>query len=99
MDTRGVNAIAEEIAKEKAESLGLTGKALESTLRELREYEQRHGPNPGDPQHGALVARAAERVTHFIVQREAFGFADPSYVFEFFAVPPAVVARLGARGP
>jgi len=97
METRAVDAVAEEIAKEKAEALGLSGKALESTLRDLRDYEARHGTSPDDARRTQLVARAAERVTSFIVQREAFGLRDPSYVFEFFSVPPAVVARLGIR--
>jgi hypothetical protein len=84
MKRNAVDATAEEIAKEKAEALGLAGKALEAALRELRDYD-------------AASARAAERTLSFIVQREAHGFRDPAYVLDFFAVPAEVVARLGIR--
>jgi hypothetical protein len=97
MDSRATDAVAKEIAEEKAESLSRAASALEHTLRELREYERAHGSDAADARRNALVARAAERVLSVIVQREAAGLRDPNYVFEFFAVPRAVVTRLGAR--
>jgi hypothetical protein len=61
MSRRAVDATAEEIAKEKAEALGLAGRALETALRELRDYDARREPTSDDPRRAALLARAAER--------------------------------------
>ena len=97
MTRHAIDKTAEEIAKEKAESLGLAGKALEAALRELRDYDLRREPARDDPRRAALLMRAAERTLSFIVQREAHGFRDPAYVLDFFAVPAEVVARIGIR--
>lgn len=96
MTRNAIEATAEEIAREKAEALGLAGKALEAALRALRDYDARGEPI-GDDRRAALLARAAERTLSFIVQREAHGFRDPAYVLDFFAVPAEVVARIGIR--
>ena len=99
MKAPAVDAVATEIAKEKSEALGLAGKKLEDALRALRELDARGGAatERGAAERSALVARAAERVTSFLVQREAYGFADPSFVFAHYGVPDEVVARLGIR--
>jgi hypothetical protein len=97
MSRRAVEATAEEIAKEKAEALGIAGKALEAALRELRDYDALRKPAADDPRRAALLARAAERTQSFIVQREAHGFRDPAFVLDFFGVPREVVARIGIR--
>src|SRR5262245_7212436 len=103
MNRRAVDAVDKEIAKEKAEALGLTGRRLEQALQSLRELDARLGaapraPTPEDARRRAeLVAHAVERVTSMLVQREAQGLRDPGYVFKFYAVPAEVVARLGIR--
>ena len=97
MTRNAIDATAEEIAREKAEALGLAGKALEAALRALRDYDVRVAPIRDDPRRAALLAHAAERTLSFIVQREAHGFRDPAYVLDFFAVPAEVVARIGIR--
>ena len=97
MTRNAVEATAEKIAREKAEALGLAGKALEAALRALREYDAGREPLSDDPRRAALLSRAAERTLSFIVQREAHGFRDPAYVLDFFAVPAEVVARIGIR--
>jgi hypothetical protein len=97
MTRHAVDRTAEEIAQEKAEALGLAGKALEAALRELRAYDSRYGSSSDDPRRAALVARAAERTLSFLVQREAHGFRDAAFVLDFFAVPREVAARIGIR--
>jgi hypothetical protein len=97
MRRRAVEATAEEVAKEKAEALGLAGKSLEAALRALHEHDEARPSRADSPKRAALVARAAERVLGFIVQREAHGFRDPKYVLDYYAVPAEVVARIGIR--
>ncbi len=99
MSTKGTEAIDQEIAQEKAESLGLAGRRFETALRDLRDYDA-SAPKDGDAHAAtreALVARAADRLLAVIVQRESHGLRDPSYVFKFYSVPKEIVARLGAR--
>src|SRR6185503_4960107 len=95
MNRRAVDAVTQEVAQEKAEALGLAGKKLEDAVRALRELDA--ASDPGGARRRELVARAAERVTSFLVQREAYGLADPSFVFDHYDVPAEVVARLGIR--
>jgi hypothetical protein len=96
MDSRGVDSTAKEVAQEKAQALALTARSLESALHALREHDARGGAF-GDAKRAKLLAHAAERVLHYIVQREAQGLRDPRYVFDFYSVPTEVIARLGAR--
>jgi hypothetical protein len=97
MNGRSITATAKEIAQEKAQALALTARSLESALHALREHDSRRGAVFGDDKRTKLVASAAERVLHYIVQREAQGLRDPRYVFDFYAVPTEVIARLGTR--
>lgn len=97
MDSRGVDSTAREVAQEKAQALAVTARSLESALHALREHDARRDAGYGDARRAKLVAHAAERVLHYIVQREAQGLRDPRYVFDFYSVPTEVIARLGAR--
>jgi hypothetical protein len=94
MDSRGVDSTAKEVAQEKAQALAATARSLESALQVLREHDARGG---GAAKRAKLVAHAADRVLHYIVQREAQGLRDPRYVFDFYSIPTEVIARLGAR--
>lgn len=96
MSTKGTEAIDQEIAQEKAESLGLAGQRLETALRELRDYDGSTTSQPGAIRN-RLVARAADRLLAVIIQRESHGLRDPDYVVKFYSVPREIVARLGAR--
>jgi hypothetical protein len=96
MDSRG-DSTAKEVAQEMAQALVHGARSLESELHALREHDERGVPNFGDAKRAKLVAHAAERVLHYIVQREAQGLRDPRYVFDFYSVPTEVIARLGAR--
>jgi hypothetical protein len=97
MDSRGVDSTGKEVAQEMAQALAHTARSLESALHALREHDARRAPKLGDAKRAALVARAAERVLYYLVQREAQGLRDPRYVFDFYSVPTEVIARLGAR--
>jgi hypothetical protein len=97
MNRNTVHSIEREIAQEKAESLGLSGKTLEDALRALREFDERGEADPDGRRRAALVARAADRVTNYLVQREAHGLRDSDYVFRFFRVPCEIIARLGVH--
>ncbi len=93
MNRRAVDAVSDEIAQEKAQSFGRAAKLLEDALAALRAFD---ADARDDPRARAmLVAHAAERVLHFIVQREACGLRDPDYVFRSFAVPAEVISRIG----
>ena len=99
MDNRFVDALLAEISKEKADSLGRAGNMLEAALHELSSFDAHRDLADPDQQEQRrrLVWRIARLVTNFIVQREACGLADPDYVFEFYRVPPEVIAQLGKR--
>lgn len=94
---RRLDAVNKEIAEAKAESLGLAGKSLEAALRALKEFDERGAADPDGTKRRALVLRAVERVTNFIVQREANGLRDAEYVYRFYGVPREIVRALGAR--
>ncbi len=97
MNSRATDAIEKEIAQEKAQALALTARSLESALHALREHDARRGAASRDDQRTRLVAHAAERVLHYLVQREAQGLRDARYVFDYYAIPTEVIARLGMR--
>ena len=97
MSSRGVEATEKEIAQEKAQALALTARSLENALRALREHDARRGAAFGDEKRTRLVAHAAERVLHYLVQREAQGLRDARYVFDYYGIPTEVIARLGVR--
>jgi hypothetical protein len=86
-----VDPFAYEISKEKAGALGRTGEKLEKTLAALRSCDG------GDARREDLIWDATHLVTSIIVQREACGLRNPSFVYDFYAVPREVVARIGVR--
>jgi hypothetical protein len=105
MSTRGTEAFDQEIAQEKAASLGLAGRRLEAALAALRDHDARagtaaHAGARSDPTAAIrddLVAQAAYRAQNVIVQRESLGLRDHHSVFRLYAVPREVIARIGAR--
>ncbi len=83
------DGFAHELVGERAAALGRAGKAVEMALAGLRD---------GDPaDREALLKAAAGAVWTFFVQREACGFRDQKGVIAHYAIPKAVLARLGAR--
>lgn len=80
---------AHELVGERAAALGRAGRAVEVALAALR------AADPADRE--ALLKSAAGAVWTFFVQREACGFRDQKGVIAHYAIPKAVLARLGAR--
>jgi hypothetical protein len=97
MKNRFVDTVANEVGREKAESLARAGNGLQAALLELEEFDRRHGVAKSGEHRKRLIARCAARLTSFIVQREACGLRDPGYVLDFYRVPAEVAAVIGVR--
>jgi hypothetical protein len=97
MSFEGTAAVEKEIAQEKAESLTLAARLLESALAALREHDAAPTPDPAGAARDRLIAQAAHRAQNLIIQRESLGLRDATYVLKFYSVPREVVARIGVR--
>jgi hypothetical protein len=87
-----------EIAREKASALGRLGRALETALQTLAEFDAAH-PSPAPAERDdrlALVAAAGYMLWQFIVQREACGLRDGGVVMRMYKVPREVQDHMGA---
>lgn len=88
-----VVALDYEIVQEQVAALGRLGRALETALTALSEYERNGG------ERGAartrLVQDASDALWHFMVQREACGLRDPRPVIRDYRVPAEVHNRMG----
>jgi hypothetical protein len=94
--TAPVAALDYEIAQERASALGRLGRALETALAALSDYDNRSGER--DAARAQLVQEASDALWYFMVQREACGLRDPRPVLRHYGVPPEVYARMGAFG-
>lgn len=88
-----VNPFEYEISREIAGTLGRIGKQLERTLGELERVSWNDG------KRDELIWEATELITSIVVQREACGLRDSNFVFDFYAVPREVIARIGMGRP
>ncbi len=99
MSTTGTEAIDEEIAREKAESLGLAARRLETALRDLRDTTPAPRPDriqPGPSATGSSRGRhIAFRTSSFSAKPWVFGILATYSMF--YSVPPEIVARIGVR--
>jgi len=87
----GASALEQELAAEKAASLGRMGKRVEAALGALRDFD-------GAPEARPLYVRAAaDAVWEFFVQRELVGLGDEAAVIRDYAIPREVLVRLGER--
>lgn len=87
--TTGIDHLDYEIAGEMASALGRAGARVQAALDRLAAAE-------GVEQGGALK-EASEAVYAYFVQREACGLRRHGDVIRDYAIPPEVLARLGAR--
>ena len=87
-----------EIAQETASALGRQGRALETALKALAEFDAADRPQP-PADRAALVASAAQALWQFIVQREACGLRDGGMVVRMYRVPAEVQDRMGVFPP
>jgi hypothetical protein len=87
----GASILDVEIQEEKALSLGRAGRAVEAALARLEDPEAL-------AQEGreTLLTAAAQAVWKFFIQREACGARDHRPIIAHYAIPRAVLARLGA---
>ena len=84
-----------EIVQETASALGRHGRALETALKDLAEFDAADPPRR-QGERAALVATAAQALWHFIVQREACGLRDAGMVVRMYRVPAEVQHQMGA---
>ena len=93
-----VDTVQQEIAEEKADALGRTGRRLQHALERFRELERRPAQREQTlVKREQLLWELAERVESLIVQREACGLRDSRYVLAFYGVPSEAVVRVGAK--
>ena len=82
----GAEALEAEMMGEQAFALGLASKKME---RALDEYSKSNR----DPRRTQM---AADAVQAFFIQREMVGLDNHDYVIDFYSIPNAVLARVGA---
>jgi hypothetical protein len=93
-------SIEQQIAGEKAASLGRSGRKLMTALDNLRRFDDgsRRGGRIFDPAKRAdLVEIAGDALWSYIVQREAMGLIDSEYIVREYAVPPDVRREMRPR--
>jgi hypothetical protein len=104
---RHVVALDYEIMQDQASALGRLGRALETALAALAEYD-RVAPYDRAPNQAAdppssesckartgLVQDASHALWCFMVQRESCGLRDPRPVMRDYRVPAEVQNRMG----
>jgi hypothetical protein len=89
-----------QIAQEKASALGRLGRELERALSALRAFDTAHGRFAGltgelSKRRDNLVAEAAQALWYLVVQRDACGMCNSTYVMADYAVPSEVQNRMG----
>ncbi len=80
-----------EILGEKAASLGRAGEKVERSLAALRACE---GP---ESERARLLRQATDAVHAYFIQRELCGLRRHDAVIREYAIPRAVLVRLGAK--
>ena len=87
--TAFVAGLERDFAQERASALGRLGRALEESLSALSRSD------PASRNRERLIEEASLALWHFVVQREACGLLDLSYVLRGYQVPREVAARMG----
>jgi len=87
------DALDYEIAQEQASALGRAGRALETALAALGEYD-RNGQDSAEMRR-TLVADAGDALWRFVIQRECCGLRDARAVMRDYRVPQEVQNRMG----
>jgi len=91
----GSAALAYEIAREKAVSLGRLGRRLEAALDAVRTFDAAEPGAGRTREREALLCEAGTLLWYFVVQREACGLRDSARLMQDYAVPKEVRARMG----
>lgn len=85
------DALGHEILAEKATALGRAGQRVEQALASLREAGDDATLRP------RLLKEAAAAVHAYFIQRELCGLRRHDAVIREYAIPKAVLVRLGAQ--
>jgi hypothetical protein len=89
-------ALDYEVAQEQASALGRAGRALETALEALAEFDR---SEPEDRSaRAALLQKAGDALWCYMVQRECCGLRDPRPVIRDYRVPAEVQNRMGVFG-
>ena len=90
------NPLAAEIKAEKANAYFARVKKMEATIAELRAFDVEgvQGPERRNLR-GKLVAKAAEQVLFFMIQREAMSLPYYEEIFADFEIPDEVRREMG----
>jgi len=98
----GLDVLEYEIRQEQAATIGRLARELRDALDALDTFKASSGKmatDSRDPQRARLVDAAAYALWNFVVQRECSGFRGTEQVFEDYAVPVEVRAKMGATRP
>lgn len=87
----GESVLDAELLAEKAASLG---RAVDGVARALNDLSR---IDPADPAREDLLQRAADAVYGYFIQRELIGFFGHDDAIKHYAIPGAVLARLGSK--
>jgi len=87
----GFTVLQAELLAEQAAALGRLGRDLETALAALAQADAKTSDE------AALIKSAADAAWAFFVQREACGLYDHDLPITHYAIPPKVLARVGAR--
>jgi hypothetical protein len=92
-----------ELIQEQAAALGRIGRALETALAKLREFDAAHAhADAAETDHQArrgLVREAGKALWMFVVPREACGLRDSRTVTRDYNVPGEVLLFSGCPEP
>ncbi|HEX8555638.1 MAG TPA: DUF6665 family protein [Sphingomonas sp.] len=83
-----ISPLEAEVIAEQAAALAQSGRRVEAALAALAEAGEADRPH--------RLKAAADAVYGFFIQREIVGLRDHRGVIAHHAIPPAVLARLGA---
>jgi hypothetical protein len=92
-----ISTLQDEIAQERAASLGRVTRAFEEALGALRRHDSENAYVARDDTRERLLDEAGEALWCFVVQREACGLRNTDAVLRELKVPLALRLRMGVR--
>lgn len=87
----GADALEMEVLGEKAYSLGLAARAVETSLATLKAFD---GP---ESERINLLQSSADKVQAYFVQREMMGFTNHDHPIGHYDIPRDVLSRVGVK--
>ena len=99
-DEKALKGVEHEIAGEKAEAIGRSGRKLRAALDKLQRFDERvrsHARSADPVARAKLVRVAADAFWSYVVQREVIGLVDADYIRREYGVPYEVWRRGNPR--